>query len=521
VSDSSDADRTGARAVLDPKMRERVVVTTAAGLLGLGAGAGVLLFKAAIAAVDSSAATPLARTGWWMAALVPALGGVIVGLLVAYVIGHERHHGVAGIVEALALDGGRMRYWRAPPKAVAAAIGIGTGASVGPEDPSVQIGASLGSFLGRKFRLSDDRVRMLVAAGAAAGIAAAFNAPIAGVFFAVEILLGDFAGSGLGIILVAAVLSSVLAQSLVGPDPAFAVPRYELRSAWELPAYVVLGAVAGPVAALYVVAIDKAKRVFDASRLPVVARPALAGLAVGVVALALPQVRGVGYETVEAVLRDAGPTAWTLVAIVAAKLVLTSTCIGAGVPGGVFAPSLVLGAALGGAFGAAMNAAFPSLGVVPGAYAMVGMAAVLTGTVHAPLTAVVILFEMTRDYRILLPTMLAVAVSMFVARLVERESVYSMALARKGIRHRALTAVDVEQFVVDEGSSCDGRAVGEIPWPHDCVVARVRRGQDLITPKSDTVLRAGDVVVAVVGAEERDKVRALVRAAPVTDSRRS
>jgi CIC family chloride channel protein len=494
-----------------PAVRTRegaFVVVAGAVLLGLGAGAGVLLFKAAITWVELDVAAPLAAAfGPVGSAAAPALGGVAVGLVVAYVLGHERHHGVAGIVEAVALDGGRLRWRRVPVKAAAAAVAIGTGASVGPEDPSVQIGANLGSFLGARFGLPDDRVRTLVAAGAAAGIAAAFNAPIAGVFFAVEVVLGDFAGSGLGLILISSMTASVLVQAFVGPNPAFDVPAYALRSAWELPAYVALGALAGPVAAAYVRAIDASRSLFDRSPVPRALRPAAAGLAVGLAALALPQVRGVGYGVIADLLRGAGPAIGMLLALVAAKLVLTAACIGAGVPGGVFAPSLVVGAALGGAFGSALAAAFPSLGVVPGAYAMVGMAAVLTGSVHAPLTAMLLLFEMTRDYRILLPAMLATAVAFFVARLFERESVYSMPLARHGIRHRALSPVEVEQFVVDDGAPCAGRRVADVAWPGDCVLARVRRGADVLTPRGETVLAPGDVVVIVVGDGRRDELR--------------
>jgi CIC family chloride channel protein len=445
---------------------------------------------------------------------VPALGGVVVGLVVAYVLGHERHHGVAGIIEAIALDGGRLRYGRAPLKAATAAVAIGTGASVGPEDPSVQIGANLGSFIGLRFGLPDERVRTLVAAGAAAGIAAAFNAPIAGVFFAIEVLLGDFAGSGLGIILLAAVTSSVFVEAFAGREPAFAVPAYALGSAWELPAYVALGALAGPVAAGYVRAIDAARTLFDRSGFARAVRPAIAGLAVGLAALALPQVRGVGYAFIEDLLRGAGPATGVLIALVAAKLVLTSACIGAGVPGGVFAPSLFVGAALGGAFGSVLGAAFPSLGIVPGAYAMVGMAAVLTGAVHAPLTAMLLLFEMTRDYRILLPAMLATAVSLFVARAIERESVYSMPLARRGIRHRALAPIEVEQFVVGERAPCAGRRIADVAWPRDCVVARVRRGGTVVSPRGDTVIEPGDVVVAVVGDGGNAELRRLFRSEP-------
>ena len=170
----------------------------------------------------------LSRLGAWTVVLVPVIGGVVVGLLMQYLVGEERYHGVTGIIESVALGGGRLRYWRAPVKAIAAALAIGSGASVGPEDPSVQIGANLGSLFGDKLHLSEERVRSLVAAGSAAGIAAAFNAPIAGVFFAIEIIMGEIAAGALGVVVLASVTSAVLTQALSGPDPAFNVPPYSL-----------------------------------------------------------------------------------------------------------------------------------------------------------------------------------------------------------------------------------------------------------------------------------------------------
>jgi len=410
---------------------EGAVLAAAALVVGvLGAG-GVWAFKWLI---DATRALTLDRASGWIAVLVPAAGGLVVGLFVHFLIGEERHHGVAGIMQAVALAGGRLRWKRAPAKAVAAALAIGAGASVGPEDPSVQIGANLGSMFGQKLRLSDERVRTLVAAGAAAGIAAAFNAPIAGLFFALEVILGDFAGSAFAAVVVAAVASSVLTRAVVGEQPAFHVPAYALKSAWELPFYLGLGLLAGPVAALYVRAIHGAKDAFGAAPLPRWAKPAAAGLAVGFVAIAVPHVRGVGYDAIEGPLGGAAPAVGALLLLLVAKLAMTAVCVGAGVPGGVFAPSLVLGAALGAAYALVVRLAIPAADVAVPAFAMVGMAAVLAGAVHAPLTATLLLFELTGDYRIILPLLFAVAVSMIVSKKLQADSVYTLALARAGVR---------------------------------------------------------------------------------------
>ena len=416
---------------------EPVIIGGTGLVLGLLSGVGVWLFKRLIdlagLAAQGGLGGFLSHIGPWTLFLVPAVGGLAVGLLMYFFVGEERHHGVAGIMESVALAGGRLRYQRAPMKVVAAALSIGAGASVGPEDPSVQIGANLGSMFGQVLHLSDNGVRTLVAAGAASGIAAAFNAPIAGVFFALELILGEVSGSSLGIVVLASVISAVVTQSLAGSQPAFHVPAYEFKSAAELPLYLGLGLLAGPVAALYIRALYAAQDVFHAWAAPPWIKPAAAGLIVGLVGLLLPQIMGVGYETIGQIL-NAQPFALNvLLALLAAKLLMTAVSIGGGFPGGVFAPSIFLGATLGGAFGLVAGRLLPGLGLAPQAFAMVGMAAVLAGTVHAPLTAIILLFEMTNDYRIILPLMAAVMVSLVMSQLLEKYSVYGLGLARKGV----------------------------------------------------------------------------------------
>ncbi|MBN1887875.1 MAG: chloride channel protein [Thermoflexales bacterium] len=432
---------------------ESYVMGGAALLVGLSSGMGIWLFKRLIDLAHwlafEGVGAKLSPLGGWTLVLVPLGGGVLVGLIKHCFIGEERHHGVAGIMEVVALAGGRLRYRRVPAKAVAAALSIGSGASVGPEDPSVQIGANLGSLFGQWLNLSDERVRILVAAGAAGGIAAAFNAPIAAVFFALEIILGELSGSALGIVVLAAVISSVFTQAVSGEYPAFTVPAYAFNSAWELPLYLGLGLLAGPVAAVYIRALYVAHDAFHNWRAPGWVKPALAGLIVGLVgtALGLPQLFGVGYETIESILDGATWPVLLLMALLAAKLVLTSVSIGGGFVGGVFAPSLFLGATLGGAYGQVCARLFPALSIAPPAFAMVGMAAVLAGAVHAPLTAILLLFEMTRDYRIILPLMFAVVISQIVSQRLQRDSVYTLGLARKGIRLERGRDIDVMESV--------------------------------------------------------------------------
>ena len=417
---------------------ETVVMFVLAIVVGVTTGAGVWLFKQLIEIANhlffgvlGGALSPL---GGWSVLLVPATGGVIVGVLMVLFVGEERHHGVAGIMEAVALAGGRLRYKRIPIKSVAASISIGAGASVGPEDPSVQIGANLGSFFGQMLRESDDRTRTLVAAGAAGAISATFNAPIAGIFFALELIIGELSGGLFGSVALAAVISTVFTQAVSGAEPAFHVPTYEFNSPLELPLYLTLGILAGVVSALYIRAIYKAHDVFHELKVPRWVKPAIAGIIVGVVGIFLPQIFGVGYSTIEQILNGQTFSPGLLIALLIAKLILTPVSIGGGFPGGVFAPSLFLGATLGAAFGSIVHLAIPGFPILPAAFAMVGMAAVLAGAVHAPLTAIILLFEMTNDYRIILPLMFAVVVSLIVSQRLQRDSVYALGLARKGIR---------------------------------------------------------------------------------------
>ncbi len=417
---------------------ETVVMGVVALLVGLGTGLGVWLFKQFIGLAQhlffGIIGGALSALGGWTVMFLPVLGGLIVGLLLHFFVGVERHHGVAGIMEAVALAGGRLRYKRIPIKALAASLSIGAGASVGPEDPSVQIGSNIGSMFGQLLHLSDERVRTLVAAGAAGAIAAAFNAPIAGIFFALEIIMGELTGSTFGGVVLAAVISAVLTQALSGAEPAFHVPAYQFNSPLELPLYMLLGLLAGLTSAMYIRAIYRAHDIFHDVHAPAWVKPAIAGALVGVVGIFLPQIFGIGYSTIEQILGGAALPIGLLLALLVAKLLMTAVSVGGGFPGGLFAPALFLGATLGAALGSIVQAVIPGYSAEPAAFAMVGMAAVLAGTVHAPLTAIILLFEMTNDYRIILPLMLAVAISLLVSQRVQRDSVYTLALARKGIR---------------------------------------------------------------------------------------
>ncbi|GAB4475698.1 MAG: chloride channel protein [Anaerolineales bacterium] len=400
-------------------------------LIGLASGIGIWLFKLAIDGLQKLLFTNL-TAGWVI--LIPVMGGLVVGWITYYAFREEKLHGTAAIMQAIALAGGRLRYTQLPLKSLAAILSIGSGGSVGPEDPSVQIGANLGSMVGQLLRLSEERMRSLVAAGAASAIAAAFNAPIAGVFFSLEILLGEMSSNNLGMVLVAAVVSSVFTQAVEGTSPAFPIPAYTFYSAWEFPLYLLLGLAGGLLSALYVSLLYGFHDLFRKWQIAQPLKTASAGLIVGGVGYFLPQLFGVGYESIGEVLRGAEWGIGLLLVLMLGKTILTPLSLAGGFVGGVFAPSLFIGAMLGSAFGHLSALLFPSLNIQPAAFALVGMAAVLAGAVHAPLTAILLLFEMTHDYRIILPLMFSVAVSLIVSQHLQKESVYSKGLSRLGIR---------------------------------------------------------------------------------------
>jgi CIC family chloride channel protein len=429
---------------------ERVVLVLTAVIVGTGAGVGAVAFRWLIEAMTkfSFGVVPstLAFLGRYYVVLIPAAGGLVVGPLTYFFAREAKGHGVPEVMEAVALRAGRIRPVVGLVKALASSICIGTGGSVGREGPIVQIGSAWGSTLGQWFHFSDERVRNLVACGAAGGIAATFNAPIAGVIFSLEVILQEFSVSYFSTVVLSSVTASVISRIALGDVPAFPIPSYSLISVWELPLYAVLGVLAALVATGFVFLLYKSEDLFDAWRFPEYLKPAVGGLGVGVMGLFLPQTLGVGYEAIGSTLLN--PNDLTLLAaLMLVKLVATSLTLGSGGSGGVFAPSLFMGAMLGGAYGVIIHRVFPGVTAAGGAYAVVGMAAVFAGAARAPITAILILFEMTDDYLIILPLMLSTVVSTLLAEYLNRESIYTIKLVRRGVRLALGRDIDVMQGV--------------------------------------------------------------------------
>ena len=444
---------------------ESVVILLTALVVGVGAGLGAVAFRRLISGMQTLAYDGLGGLLEGIAPLhlliIPAIGGMIYGPLIYRFAREAKGHGVPEVMEAVALRGGRIRPRVAVVKALASSICIGVGGSVGREGPIAQIGSALGSTIGQALKLSDERVRNLVACGAAGGIAATFNAPIAGSIFALEVILGQLHTFYFGAVVISAVTADVIAHIFEGDLRAFVVPEHALVSHWELVFYAIMGGLAAVAAVAFVRLLYLSEDLWDKLRIPEYLKPVLGGVLLGTIGIltfkidGFPRVFGVGYDTIGQSLFGELTIQVTL-ALFFIKLLATVVTLGSGGSGGVFAPSLFMGAMLGEAFGQVMNHLFPAITAPSGAYALVGMAAMFSGAAHAPVTAILILFEMTGDYLIILPLMLATVVSTVVSRIISRESIYTLKLSRRGVRLEQGRDIDVMQGVtVGEAMTTD------------------------------------------------------------------
>ncbi len=416
-------------------------------LVGTGAGLAAVAFRWLITGatwiftgtVDYSATHDHPANPWlpWLGGafviLAPAVGGLLYGPLVDRFARDARGHGVPEVMYAVNQRGGRIAGKVALVKALASAICIGSGGSVGREGPIVQIGSALGSTLGRMMRMPESRLRTLVACGAAGGIAATFNAPIAGVFFALELLLRDFAATSFGAVVLASITASIVGRSMLGNHPFLALPPFTIVNPSEYALFAVLGLLAGLVGVGFTKALYAIEDACDwAWHGPEWLLPAVGGLFVGVLLFALPQLYGVGYPALQTSVIGGYTLGWLLLLLVG-KIIATSLTIGVGGSGGVFAPSLFIGAMLGAAFGEVSGMLLPGLAGQTGAFALVGMGAVFAGSARAPITAAIILFELTGEYTIILPLLLAIVIATSVSRLLSKDTIYTLKLRRRGI----------------------------------------------------------------------------------------
>ncbi len=409
----------------------------AALVIGAGGGFGAVGFRRLIDFINWIAVGGLAGSlrGHLGAAsvIVPlVLGGAVVAALVSRFAPEAKGHGVPEVMAAVALYGGIIRPRVIVIKALASAISIGVGGSCGREGPIVQIGSAIGSLVGQWFGAPAAILRTLVACGAAAGISATFNAPIGGVFFASEIILGEFAPRSFAAIVVSSVVAAVIGRAYLGNRPSFDASAFTLVSPRELWLYAALGIFCALWAAFFVRGLYWVEDRFDAFRIHPIAKASIGFGIVGIIGTTFPQVLGVGYDRMQHVFDNHVPATHAL-ALAILKPIATWITIGSGGSGGIFSPSLFSGAMLGDAFGRVIHDAFPAWTGPAAAYGLVAMAAVFAAAAEAPITSIVIVFEMSNNYTIILPLMICTVVASLLGRRLIGGTVYEMKLARRGI----------------------------------------------------------------------------------------
>lgn len=430
---------------VQPNLREfmaerQPLVWALALVIGVGAAYLAILFRIVIALVQlpwlgttservSEAAQLLP---WWVILIAPAVGGLAVGLFLQYLMPGRRPQAVADVIEARAVLGCRIPVRVGLGSALVSAVSLGSGASAGREGPVVHLGATLASALEDLFKLPHAARRTLLGSGVAAAVAASFNAPIAGVLFAQEVILAHFAARAYVPIVISSVAATLIARVHLGDYPAFTIPSYQITSYWEFPAFVLLGLTCAAVAILFQFALMGTDRVARSVELPVWCQPVIGGLLVGAIAIWFPQVLGVGYDATDAALSQK-LSLFLLLALVIAKTAATAITLASRFGGGVFSPSIYVGAMTGGAFGLMASQAFPEMASSHGLYAILGMGAVAAAVLGAPISTVLIVFELTADYSMTIALLLAVSISWGITQAVHGQSYFHWQLNTRGL----------------------------------------------------------------------------------------
>ncbi len=410
---------------------------------------------------------------WYIILGAPTLGGLLVGLLLVYFVPGKRPHGVADVIEAQAIKNSKISVRDGLQSALIAALSLGSGASAGREGPVVHLGATIASWLQDRFSLPQSARRTLLACGVAAAVAASFNVPLAGVLFAHEVILGHYALRAFVPIAISSALGAMIVRTHLGNFPAFIIPEYHIASNWEIPAFALLGLICAFVAILFQLMMVGADRLSRSVEIPLVLRPVIGGFLVGSLAIYFPQILGVGYESTDAALKQQFSLTLML-QLLLLKALATSITLASRFGGGVFSPSLYLGAMAGGAFGLAAAMVFPLMASSHGLYAITGMGAVAAAILGAPISTVLIAFELTGDYNVAIALLLAVSISTSVHRAFLGQSYFHWLLAARGLflndgPHRyILHTLKVSQFMTplekDQSNLFNESQEEELSW---------------------------------------------------------
>lgn len=435
------AVRSAIRPELDRFLRTRQpLIWLLAILIGFGAGIAAILFRLAIGLVQwpwlrdmsENVASAAAGQPWWVIVAAPTAGGLVVGLMLRYLLTARRTGSVADVMEARAVSAHNLGLRQGLVSAAATAVSLGSGASAGREGPVVHLGATLSAAVCTRLELPDQARRILLACGVAGAVSASFNAPIAGVLFAQEVILAHFAATGFAPLVLASVSATIVSRIWFGTAAAFTVPDYQITSLLEVPAFALLGLVAAAVAILFQLSLSFADRVARSVTIPLVARPVIGGFMVGLIALAYPEVLGVGYQATDAALTRHLPLVLML-SLLVAKTAATVITLASRFGGGVFSPALYLGAMAGGSFGLIVAAAFPDVASSEGLYAMLGMGAVAAAVLGAPISTSVMVFELTGGFALSLALLLTVSIANGLSLAVLGRSWFHAQLESRGV----------------------------------------------------------------------------------------
>ena len=402
-------------------------------IIGIFAGLTVVCFHISIEFFSWTTVEGLGNRSWWALALWPAVGGGAAYFLAARYFPAARGSGVNSTKAALYISDGYVPFSSVVGKYVSSTISIGTGNPMGPEDPALLMGSGIASFLGRTFRLTRDNMRMIAPVGAAAGIGAAFNTPITAVLFVMEEVVASWNTGVLGSIVLSAVSAVVVSRWYLGDDPLYAVPQFTLTNYSELIVYALMGVISGYLSAWFTeFAASVRQRVRTTKRIHVYLLPVLAGLLVGVIGIRVPEIFGAGYGAIDSALHDR--YLWQFLLLLAAlKMLTTSLCFAVGTPGGMFAPTLFIGAMIGGGVGGLAQEYWPFPTSTAGAYVLVGIGTFFAGLFRAPMSSIFMVFEISRSYVIILPVMVANVIALLISRTLQHDSLLQIAALQDGL----------------------------------------------------------------------------------------